>query len=291
MYRTIAFVTVNTGYTEAQSALFELSYGEPVDQTPKYSSWARTSAGVCTTVFLIDDWAYGDNDTIILYLDDGRTLQTATSNVVLMYEPTVEGYVGGTNVSNDDQNVEQSGVGNETIVEDGNTTEVNNEPSPFTYHIDDYTVDELLAECQYYFNNVPQEGSTYEDYYSTIKAEPVSTYETSCYFSNNIDKADGDVIKSINLAGPTTQMDGTIGYSNENYSVQIDLIIQDYDRASELYDKLLNYISTTYYTDVNDNRDSTNWRAYSSSLYTTPVIQMSKAEDGYYISVFVNSKR
>ena len=38
----------------------------------------------------ITDWEYGKNDTIILYLTDGRTLQTSTNNVVLMYEPDIK---------------------------------------------------------------------------------------------------------------------------------------------------------------------------------------------------------
>lgn len=42
------------------------------------------------TYMMIDDWEFGKNDTIILYLKDGRTLQTSIDNVVLMYDPEFE---------------------------------------------------------------------------------------------------------------------------------------------------------------------------------------------------------
>ena len=38
----------------------------------------------------ITDWEYSKNDTIILYLTDGRTLQTSTNNVILMYDPNLK---------------------------------------------------------------------------------------------------------------------------------------------------------------------------------------------------------
>lgn len=37
----------------------------------------------------IDDWNYGENDTIVLYLTDGRTIQTASCNVLLVNEPDI----------------------------------------------------------------------------------------------------------------------------------------------------------------------------------------------------------
>lgn len=42
------------------------------------------------TYFKIKDWDYGENNTIILYLKDRRTLQTSVNNVVLMYETLIE---------------------------------------------------------------------------------------------------------------------------------------------------------------------------------------------------------
>lgn len=48
--------------------------------------WTNENYAYCH----ISDWDFGENDTIILYLTDGRTLQTATENVLLMYEPEIE---------------------------------------------------------------------------------------------------------------------------------------------------------------------------------------------------------
>lgn len=48
--------------------------------------WYNGSYAYCH----ITGWDYGKNDTIILYLKDGRTMQTSAENVLLMYDPDVE---------------------------------------------------------------------------------------------------------------------------------------------------------------------------------------------------------
>lgn len=59
-----------------------------VDEMNKYTSnifWTSDT----TYYARIKSWDYGKNDTIILELDDGRTLQTASENVILMYDPDI----------------------------------------------------------------------------------------------------------------------------------------------------------------------------------------------------------
>lgn len=48
--------------------------------------WSNSTYAYCH----ITGWDYGKNNTIILYLKDGRTMQTSADNVLLMYDPDVE---------------------------------------------------------------------------------------------------------------------------------------------------------------------------------------------------------
>ena len=48
--------------------------------------WSNSNYAYCH----ITDWYYSRNDTIVLYLKDGRKLQTHTENVLLMYDPDLE---------------------------------------------------------------------------------------------------------------------------------------------------------------------------------------------------------
>lgn len=76
-YVTISFYNVWHSHTP-----------DKLKQLQDYESfyWSDDTHTVCH----ITDWKYGKNNTIILYLKDGRTLQTATENVLLMYDPDVE---------------------------------------------------------------------------------------------------------------------------------------------------------------------------------------------------------
>lgn len=42
------------------------------------------------TCLAITKWEYGSNDTVILYLKDGRVLQTSFDNVMLMHDANFE---------------------------------------------------------------------------------------------------------------------------------------------------------------------------------------------------------
>lgn len=53
------------------------------------STDTTTVYGDSCTLLHISDWEFSRNDTVILYIDDGRVLQTSIDNVVLMYDPNL----------------------------------------------------------------------------------------------------------------------------------------------------------------------------------------------------------
>lgn len=82
-YVTIPFLTQDQKlYTNPNG---ESDYVRTINKCSS-SNWYYESNVFC----YINDYEFGKNDTIILYLTDGRTLQTSTSNVLLMYEPDIE---------------------------------------------------------------------------------------------------------------------------------------------------------------------------------------------------------
>ena len=179
-----------------------------------------------------------------------------------------------------------------------NSDNANKEPDkseePFSYYIDNLSDDQVVAECKYYFENIPSQGESFDSYYSKLKATPVSASTdygvgAKFYGSNIYEVTSHDAITEISIAGSQTEMDGTIGYSTNYYGVQIKMIIQDYNRAANIYDQLYNIIVDENYRDIDDRRDSTNWQAYGiiyhdgSWGFDVPFMNMDKRENGYHI--------
>lgn len=67
------------------------SFDSVINKYNNFDSGYTISTTNQFTYFKIKDWDYGENNTIILYLKDGRTLQTSVDNVVLMYETNIKG--------------------------------------------------------------------------------------------------------------------------------------------------------------------------------------------------------
>jgi len=111
----------------------------------------------------------------------------------------------------------------------------------YTYRIDDLSDQKVVEECQYYFNNIPYQGESYDDYMATLKATPVNSQNdygvAYRFYENSIDdrSIDCDAITDIGVIGTQTEMDGSIGYSNNYYGVSVKMTIRDYDRAANIY--------------------------------------------------------
>lgn len=168
----------------------------------------------------------------------------------------------------------------------------------YSYVIDSLSDNDVVNECKYYFENVPSQGESFDDYYATLKVKPVKAYTDSgvdCQFydiSIDNEQTEHDVITSIRILGTQTEMDGSIGYSDDYYGVRVDMIIQDYSRASNIYSQLFDIVSTSgKFTEINDVRDSTNW--YADAMFWTSdsgaigvnLISMDKQDNEYNIRV------
>lgn len=176
-------------------------------------------------------------------------------------------------------------------VEDTATTEA------FTYRIDSLSNDQVLAECKYYFDNVPNQGETFDEYYSSLKATPIKTYNDNGVYCRFYDDSDSkavpgyDVIREISINGTQAEMDGTIGYSGNSYTVHIGMVLTDYDRAEYIYDNLYNMIVTDKFEVVYDRKDSTSWYIYCNyndgdvRQYEIETLKMNKRDDRYYLDV------
>lgn len=186
---------------------------------------------------------------------------------------------------------------------DEETDDSNGEDS-YTYLIDSLSDADVVNECNYYFLNIPLQGESYDEYYAKLKAMPIRTSENDgvdCGFydyTKRIEQTDHDVVTRIGIIGTQTEMDGTIGYSNNYYGVQISMLIQNYERASNIYAQLFDIISAKEkYTELRDTRDSTRWSAYGmfwTSDYGAmgvELMSMEKLDEGYYLTATYYSRR
>ncbi len=187
---------------------------------------------------------------------------------------------------------QQNYTNRESQIENNNNQD--NNLTEFTYSIDNLSAEEVVSECKYYYENSPKQGEKYENYFSCVKADPTYTSDDGLFdiyfrslspntFANN------DVITRILFSGLQQEMDGTIGYSGNTYYVEVDLIIQDYEKASTIYNQLYTIIVDENYTDIQDNRSSTYWSSYAmfcdtdNSAIGISFLEMTKEEDGFQI--------
>nr|WP_027871159.1 hypothetical protein [[Eubacterium] cellulosolvens] len=187
--------------------------------------------------------------------------------------------------------------------------------SSYTYDIDEMTAEKVVETYQYYYNNIPKQGSSFDDYYATLKVKPVKTSDTSifCQFYDENDKTipERDVIKSISIGNIEAEMDRTIGYGDTGYfTVNIDLIIHDYDKAVDIYNGFFNQIDSKVITDPlsmdyntaitlankKDNRENHRWESTveviqkmndAVSFRDEPFLSLTKM-DNYYEITFSN---
>lgn len=144
----------------------------------------------------------------------------------------------------------------------------------YGYMIDDLSVDEIYDLIVYYLNNEPYDGQSYDEYRATLKKEPFSNDNLAmAYGYNPLDFGfcskyampfeNGDHINRIYIYGDGTKMDGTIEVIETEFphcEYGIELTIEDYDRAVELYDKLAQYCNSVGAENIRDSRESTTWR-------------------------------
>ena len=86
-YVTIAFFTEIDKNRETNQMSINPDYHGDMYYMETFSSGYTSNSLQMTYYCRINDWEYGKSDTIILYLTDGRALQTSTNNVLLMYDP------------------------------------------------------------------------------------------------------------------------------------------------------------------------------------------------------------
>lgn len=202
-----------------------------------------------------------------------------------------------TDAQNDDISESSNSGTSENIVSEDEEHEDVTKTGSYSYIIDALSDADVVNECKFYFENIPVQGESYDDYYASFKAIPVNTYNdygVECQFYDNSisrEQTNHDVITSIRIWGTQTEMDGSIGYSNNCYGVCVTMIIQDYSRASNIYGQLFDIVSASgKFTELNDVRDSTRWNANAmfwtsdSGAMGVDLMTMEKQDNGYNLS-------
>ena len=159
------------------------------------------------------------------------------------------------------------------------------------YVIDNFSAQEVIAECQYYFNNLPQVGSSYEEYFATMRVTPLDTYISDDYHLVECDfyKVDSDpscdLIKWVTISGIQTEMDGSMGYNGNSISVTIGLTIQDYEKAEAIYNGLYNLVNNKYISEIYEDKKATEWELTGKRIdgYGVGLLNMSRTENDYDI--------
>ena len=173
----------------------------------------------------------------------------------------------------------------------------------YSFVLEDKTSDGIVEICDSILSNFPRKGQTYEEYESTLIARPLKTseqpgdnYANTLYYVfvdfSNYRSTDAnrfalrDALCSIAVSGIQTEMDGSIGYSeyDNGVKVTVSIDIRDYDRATEIYDKLYELLSKEY-KDVSSRKVSTTWEARGCDVNGSDheFLSMRRGENRYSI--------
>ena len=182
-----------------------------------------------------------------------------------------------------------------TLAAEGTTSQEN---GMYVYNIGSMTVDEIIAECEYYFQDIPYQGQSYEEYKQTMKVPPTSTADNSMVYSfmdqtdpyNYSYTPEHDAIYQIRVKGTREEMDGTIGFSDTYCSIEIQMYIMDYTRASVIYERLLSQMIEKG-MECRESRNGTHWSASTSialneySYTSETILSLNKYGDYYTLDI------
>ena len=198
-------------------------------------------------------------------------------------------------------NTKLNGEASQNIISE--TSEKEDVNDNFVYFIDNLSAEEIVSECEFYFTDIPYKGEAYSEYVETFKVAPIDIQGidtnriTYSFYRDEYRIPNADFIKKIEITGIVSQMDGTIGFgssSTPHMTVYIELWIQDYDKASEVYDKLFDFLKPYYYVEeaFSDRRESTTWSSngaipvdptnLSMGYYTKEFLKMTK-QNGFFV--------
>ena len=158
------------------------------------------------------------------------------------------------------------------------------------YFMDDLSGQEVVAECEYFFDNIPKKGSSYEEYFATFKVTPKYTRTDGeyleCIFYNPSDGGCYDIINELIIKGTQTEMDGSIGYIDNRISVTIIMTVHDYEKAVSIYEGLYDVVVNEYVQDIEEEKRATTWvvNGIENGRQRVNLLSMSKRESGYNIS-------
>ncbi|MBR3058945.1 MAG: hypothetical protein IKG93_13405 [Clostridiales bacterium] len=159
--------------------------------------------------------------------------------------------------------------------------------TPF-YYLDGMSAQDIINMYISFYETQPYQGETFEEYYKNFPVEPFITHDDyksffspepvlsqwvdmpgSGRFENELDRTHtvenitGTAVLSIEIPGSQVEMDGTIGFSGKQYSIDMRLYIRDYETASAVYDGLYKWFSekTSYFSEMKDSRGAELWSA------------------------------
>lgn len=219
---------------------------------------------------------------------DYKALEERVTNL----ENKLETMNSSENQENDSNHTENYNEESQLPIEDNTISE------ECFYLIDDMSVDEIISEVEKYLNNKPNKGDSYENYANSFKYSPivVEEYEVMNYRFYNSEyllSSEKDAITEVKVSGLAPQMDGTIGYGNNDLlnpviTIEVSFCLHDYDKAVEIYDRLFNELSPQY-QNVRDQRETTNWgssgsyRINDTSTMGVTIVSMEKRNDCFYL--------
>ncbi len=189
---------------------------------------------------------------------------------------------------------ENEQVHNESIVFDNASTD----GFEYSFSLDGFSNERIIQLCDQVFSIVPYDGQSYEEYRQSLLVQPVSFdeppslkfYYVSPYQHENMN-CEKNAVLSVEVIGTYMEMNGTIGCGGNtgNYkTMTIELIINEFEKASEIYGGLSELLSPPFRNhgrEVKEERGSDIWQSYGW-------LPMSNSNDSSTLaSIFLTMKK
>ncbi len=163
--------------------------------------------------------------------------------------------------SNSVSNVDES-----TNTSSDNGAEILSNDTDYSYSLKEMSTEEIRDVIVKYLENPPYDGEPQDEYRAMIGAEPITYGEYDLwyrFFDGAAEYGGDDHFCSLEVREATINTDGTISLKRVDYlqgcELHMQWVISDYDRATELFDLLEEYLRTQDFENLEAHREDPSW--------------------------------
>ena len=162
-----------------------------------------------------------------------------------------------------------SNTGESVITSTDNGAGMPSNDTDYSYSLKEMSIEEIKDVIVKYLENLPYDGESQDEYRAMLGAEPLGYDEYDLwykFYDGPAEYGGDDHFCSLEVRDATINEDGTISLKSVSYlqgrELHMQWVISDYDRATELFDLLEEYLRTQDFENLEAHREEPSWHIH-----------------------------